>query len=117
MRLYGKGRGRLSVWHDRGTFGNWLCFDEPCFAQAAGTPHDLQQVLPEPDADEDVQERVQAGVSVRQALGNLSSYVKTDHRVTIGDGGVGRLCGLHYEQTIERQLRENKHKYHSEDDT
>ena len=73
--------------------------------------------MPEPDANEDVQERVQAGVSVRQALGNLSSYVKTDHSVTVGDGGIGRLRGLHYEQTIKGQLRDNKHKHHSEDDT
>lgn len=70
--LYGKGRRSVRVRHDRGAFGNGQTFAEPT---PSTRPRYPQEVLPEPNSDEGVQERVEASMGVRQALGNLFSQL------------------------------------------
>lgn len=66
--LYRKGGGSVRVRHDRGAFGDGLKLAEPM----PGTrPCNPLEVFPKADSDEGVEEGVEAGVGVRQALGNV----------------------------------------------
>lgn len=100
-RLYGKGGGSVRVRHDRGTFwDNWR-LAVPTEAQPAAAPLGYpQEVLPEPNTDEDIEERVEAGVGVRQALGNLFDHIKAADGLAVGQRGVGCLRGLEYQQSV-----------------
>lgn len=116
--LYGKGRSSISVWHERGAFGNCLRFTEPSFAHTSNaSPHHPLQVLSEPNSNEDVEEGVEASVCICQTFGNLSSYIKINYSVTICVSHISCLSGFHNQQAIVRQLREDKNKHHSKDDT
>lgn len=55
-------------------------------------------------------------MGVRQTLGYLSGYIEMFHNVAPGDGGVSGLRGLDHQEAIVRQLGEDKHSHHSEDD-
>lgn len=97
-RLQGKGTGSLSVRHDRRAFGDGLQLTDTSLAQATGAQlQQPQQILLEANTNEHVQEGVNAGVGVRQTLGNLTSDIEMFRYSTVRDGGVGGLRGVDHQ--------------------
>lgn len=115
--LNGKSRSGIGIWHARGPWLDCWRLADPTFAQAANArSNHLEQVLPEPNADEDVEKRVEAGVGERQAPRHLSSDVEMGDSRAVCDVGVGGLHRLHDQRGVIGQLGEDEHKHHNEDD-
>lgn len=90
---------------------------EPAVAQPAGARLRYpQEVLTEANPDEDIEEGVEAGVGVRQALGDLFGQVEADRGLTVEPDGVGCLRGLQHQQAVVGELGQDEHQHHGEDD-
>lgn len=117
LGLWGEGGSCLCL-HGKGkplalTAGGQL--PEALLAQAAQLLQKLEEVIAEFDANEGVEERIEAASEASQSVGHIICHVQLLALLTRA-GVVEGWDGLGQHDTIVGQLEDNKDNYHSNDD-